>query len=94
MTRSRWWWLGYATRTHKSTLNISHNTRILQVWFDTRNELYKEFIARESVPLSLIAHLRNDSHFHGGINQLDRFHFGIVRGGSWVQPETEETSHG
>ena len=58
-----------------------------EVFWDTRDDAWGEYLKRERGPLKQLARLNvprlQSQQWYGGINQLDRFHFTIVRGEGW-----------
>lgn len=59
-----------------------------EVWWDTTDASWSPLIGREQGPLSLLDPLREPasgcSNWHGGLADLQDFHFSIVRGGAWA----------
>lgn len=59
-----------------------------EVYFDTADDAFATFLAREKPTLRLLKPLRSTEkkgiNFMGGIHTLDKYHFGIVMGGGWA----------
>lgn len=54
-------------------------------WWDTRDTLWPELIAREEAALKPLRPLKQiTGKWHGGVHDLQHFHFAIVKGGSWL----------
>ena len=61
-----------------------HNER--WVAWNTTDPTWSQFIEREEVPLRVLKPLLNYSgKWQGGVNNLQKFHFTIVKGGGWSQ---------
>ena len=63
--------------------------RTQQVWWQTSDPWFRDFLCREQAPLHLIAHLvPYRGRWMGGVNHLEVFDFAIVRGGAWTGEAT------
>lgn len=55
-----------------------------EVYWDTHDEGWKQYIKKESVPVEMIQPLRQARHkIQGGMTDLQNMHFAIVKGGAW-----------
>ena len=58
-----------------------------EVWWDTRDDAAAALVAREAGVLSRWLTPLDAAHYpgrwHGGLNELQSFHFTIVRGDAW-----------
>jgi hypothetical protein len=94
-------WRTYATIKDKVALAIFDDTnlearefrrmldRTRQIWWQTSDPWFRDFLCREQAPLHLIAHLvPYRGRWMGGVNHLEVFDFAIVRGGAWTGEAT------
>lgn len=65
---------------------VNHIKRNERDSFDTRDKAFAQYLDKERVALTQLRGLKNVSNrqtWWGGVHQLERFHFTIVRGGAW-----------
>ena len=93
-------WRTYEKIKHKVAVAVFDDTNIearefrrmmdqtKQVWWQTSDPWFRNFLCREEAALQLIAHLvPYKGRWMGGVNHLEVFDFAVVRGGAWAGDE-------